>query len=503
MFNFIEEEDLSNISVDVITNWVKLDIFRERLVRFPYSDFCSYSPPRGPNKNLFCSALAEYFTKENGSTYLDYRCEGCTKLERGERVGKIGRGAIILEPDSETAKAFARMAENNRLRNTKALPSTEKPFVEEDSSTGNLTPETKVSYSPFDLSDIVTSKMELPHELVDDGDVIIGYNFYGYDELKTEPVTRIKIALDEETKTRLQEGASLSATLKSSSKEQDVVLTVAEPSEVKFSSSKDVPVEENSLSTVLQDVTLTKPLASAKETKSSYWLSVENYINNLTFSPNIARCSYSPKTGKYKGLICGNPLLCKEESFWEFHCPTCPLDNTGSNLIFEKLLSGYNKSQGEASSSLKRDTQNSSKDAIVQSPKMEACPRHFIEDTIARFRNNNTQEILTVKEIITRPIAPDEKDLTGLNVLENLSIKNILGDNWYIWSETGTTFLVKFVEESFTTLIYGEFDKTIGALTNITREAILGLVPITDLTTLSEYNFEVGNMSEVLELLKS
>ncbi len=55
------------------------------------ANLCSYNPPRGQNKGLFCGAAASHYGNEDTDDYTLFRCEACKE--------KSGRGAKLLEGD--------------------------------------------------------------------------------------------------------------------------------------------------------------------------------------------------------------------------------------------------------------------------------------------------------------------------------------------------------------------------------------------------------------------
>ena len=81
--------------------WLTKDEFLELVENNPDEDYCSYTPPRGKNKNLFCGKVADSKNSENTRDNSFYRCESCKE--------KVGRGKKLLAgDDSAPSKSIKR-----------------------------------------------------------------------------------------------------------------------------------------------------------------------------------------------------------------------------------------------------------------------------------------------------------------------------------------------------------------------------------------------------------
>lgn len=81
--DFPSSEEDSSIEEEEIERWITKEQFLSKKNRGEI--VCSYSPPRGPRKGLFCGNIY-IWVKGN---YTGYRCEEC--------IGKVGRGKSLLE----------------------------------------------------------------------------------------------------------------------------------------------------------------------------------------------------------------------------------------------------------------------------------------------------------------------------------------------------------------------------------------------------------------------
>ena len=98
------------------------------------ANICSYSPPRGKDKGLFCGAEADYLGGEDGVDYTEFRCESCKT--------KIGRGAKLLNGEdtgstkrTSSKKAISGVSSRSKKttsKNTKSKAGSKKKPSDED-----------------------------------------------------------------------------------------------------------------------------------------------------------------------------------------------------------------------------------------------------------------------------------------------------------------------------------------------------------------------------------
>ena len=100
-FSDTDKDDDDNTDVD-IKRWIDRNTFIELVHNNPHIDYCSYSPPRGYNRYLFCAAIAESINRytTNDSSVFVYRCSECMIIQDNILKPKIGRGELILKASS-------------------------------------------------------------------------------------------------------------------------------------------------------------------------------------------------------------------------------------------------------------------------------------------------------------------------------------------------------------------------------------------------------------------
>ena len=141
--------------------WMTKDDFINFVESNPNEDFCSYTPPRGKNKDLFCGRVANVKNSENTNDSSLYRCESCKS--------KAGRGKKLLANDGDApTKSIKR---NPILGITKRKPADRKNNKKDDSDSEKSSEEDSDSESSAELE--LTPNKTLTK--------LIGKNYYLYD----------------------------------------------------------------------------------------------------------------------------------------------------------------------------------------------------------------------------------------------------------------------------------------------------------------------------------
>lgn len=152
------DESSNEDEVPTFNRWIDREVFMTRVSQYPKLDFCSYSPPRGPNRYLFCSALAIFANRRKYDFPYEFRCLECTITTKTSTEGKVGRGKMILEaPSIEAYKEEMKLKYHPpaRIHPNESMMGKDSDFKQKEESP------LKPRYS-FDLSDIEVRNTPIP-----------------------------------------------------------------------------------------------------------------------------------------------------------------------------------------------------------------------------------------------------------------------------------------------------------------------------------------------------
>jgi hypothetical protein len=78
-----------------VGRWLTVSEYKEKVADNEGTDYCTYSPPRGTNKDKICTRIADTKNSENTRDIYSYRCDDC--------ADKSGRGKTVLSGKDNTA----------------------------------------------------------------------------------------------------------------------------------------------------------------------------------------------------------------------------------------------------------------------------------------------------------------------------------------------------------------------------------------------------------------
>lgn len=443
---------LDSLNDGVHGQWISVGEFDKRSKTKP---ICSYSPPRGDNRNLFCGT--EFVT---GNCRVNWRCE--------EHIGKEGRGEIIMSQNlilKDSDKHSPNLHEKKHFC-TYILPD-------------DILCETQVEragdYCDFHLevetkSGISNPKYRCPY-IGSDGKVcnlII---------LKREVFCNSHLVSDKKTAFRPKKTATMVLPKRKEVEESSwynledfkkldyTNLCTYSPhrgrNKDKICGKKttngnkhcvihiDVKGKKHTIVPELKVETPKLPVINVAR-----WSSVTDYLS-CVINGEMKLCAYSPHRGRNMDKICCNEIELRQgyiPPIWRLRCRNCwGKRGASQNLI---LFASLMLLRGE-------------KIPTTVYPSQEV-------------------KIHTEEEIPEEnPVA---KDVGEIYLVHNESIYNILGMGWRLFTMNGIVYMAKLGDKI---TVYGRYKGITNLMTVFTREMIVNL---SELTKKEENTFLNGGM---------
>lgn len=370
---------------------------------------CSYSPPRGKNKDLFCGV--EFVT---GDCRVNWRCE--------EHKGRIGRGEKIMEQNlilKDSDKLPTELPEVKHLC-TRILPNNipcenrvqvlgyycDSCFeVEEDS--GAINPE---YHCPFILSGgNVCNLIVLTGEVFCDSHL-------PRDKKTTKRVSPVRKEIEKSLWYSLEDFKKLNYTnlcTYSPFRGENKDKICGNKTTIGSKHCAEHNEMKGKIHTIVPELKIEPPKLPI--VSLARWSSVKDYLTCI-INGEMGLCAYSPFKGKNIDKICCNEIESYPEyvpPIWKLRCSKCRgKKGVGQTIILNASLTLL---------------------------KGEKIPEIYIPKEV---------------KIHTPEEEPEENGL-----IYNKSLQDRLGESWYFFSRIGDVFLAKVSEDHITT-IYGVFENT-------------------------------------------
>ena len=395
-----EDNFLDSLNDNVSSQWISIGEFDRRSKS---GMICSYSPPIGQNKDLFCGS--EFVT---GDCRVNWRCE--------EHKGRIGRGERIMEQnlilnDSDKSSRCSKCKTSVEAGKIYCDFCDSHLEIEEDS--GSINPEYRC---PFILSGGNVCNL-----IIITGEIFCDSHLPRCKKaVETPKKTTTKVLLDKEEKKSswysLEDFKKLNYTnlcTYSPFRGENKDKICGNKTTIGSKHCAEHNEMKGKIHTIVPELKIEPPKLPL--ISIARWSSVKDYLTCI-INGEMGLCAYSPFKGKNIDKICCNEIESYPEyvpPIWKLRCSKCRgKKGVGQTVILNASL-------------------------ILL--KGEKIPEIYIPEEV---------------KIHTPEEEPEENGL-----IYNKSLQDRLGESWYFFSWIGDVFLAKVSEDHITT-IYGVFDNT-------------------------------------------
>lgn len=224
----------------------------------------------------------------------------------------------------------------------------------------------------------------------------------------------------------------------------------------------------------------------------SRWLSVSEYITSL-LQGRYNLCAYSPNKGSNLNTICCDKVtrlnkdlnIKSAEDFWNLRCNKCwGKRGVGQDLI---MKAGFAMMNGNTIVCELLEEKLSPKKTPVKTTRKEKMPAN--------------KDLVQSEEISHCPSEEDEKEIE-VAIGKNLSLQNLLGELWFILPKmykNGHNYLIR-LENLSELIVYGYFEDTLDLYGNITRDMLdnLNRLEESDVNILAAHGIcNIGSPEEI------